>query len=163
MNRRTTQKPKDDRFERLALDQDGRTLICRFTDGRWYELPATKLAADHKHAKITRWRLRDRGLTAEIEFSDGAKTDFAPDFVLHHCEPAFEYFASKVKPSKIGKRVRRRRTERGLTLADLERKTGIHVSNLSRLEACRHNPSWDTLERVAAALGLPVVRLIGED
>ncbi|MBI4218826.1 MAG: helix-turn-helix transcriptional regulator, partial [Chloroflexi bacterium] len=37
---------------------------------------------------------------------------------------------------------------------------GMHRPNLSRLEAGRHEPSLDILEKVANALGVPVADLV---
>ena len=104
----------------------------------------------------------DGGLAAEVKFDDGRKTDFAPDFVLHHCEPAYEYHVSRVKPSRIGARVRRLRKARGLSLAAMAKRSGIRVPNICRIESCKHEPEWGTLERLARGLGVPVLRLFAE-
>ena len=48
------------------------------------------------------------------------------------------------------------RTKAGLTQEDLARKLGTNKSNISRLERGRGNPSWETLNRYAAACGFRV-------
>jgi transcriptional regulator with XRE-family HTH domain len=55
----------------------------------------------------------------------------------------------------LGRTLRDARIKRGLSLRDLERVTGIAVSQLSRMElGTRKNPSFATIARVAAALGV---------
>ncbi len=62
---------------------------------------------------------------------------------------------SKPDPA-LAATVRRLREGRGLTREDLAFEAGIAVGSLARLELGNGSPSWDTLGRVAAALGLPV-------
>jgi transcriptional regulator with XRE-family HTH domain len=47
-----------------------------------------------------------------------------------------------------------------MTQAQLARAAGILRPNLSRIESGKHRPSVETLEKIAAALKLPVVDLI---
>ncbi len=48
----------------------------------------------------------------------------------------------------------RARKERGLTQEELAARTGLHRSNISRLERGNYNPSIDLLSRVAQGLGM---------
>ena len=52
------------------------------------------------------------------------------------------------------------REAKGLTQAQLARAAGILRANLSRIEAGKHRPTLETLEKLAAALKVPVVDLI---
>jgi transcriptional regulator with XRE-family HTH domain len=54
----------------------------------------------------------------------------------------------------IGAQIRSLRTERGMTLAELARRTGISASNLSLIERDLTDPRWSTVERIFDALGL---------
>ena len=54
----------------------------------------------------------------------------------------------------IGAQIRSLRTERGMTLAELARRTGISASNLSLIERDLTDPRWSTVERIFGALGL---------
>lgn len=58
----------------------------------------------------------------------------------------------------IVRQLREAREEAGITLADLEQRTGIRKSVLSRLENSRApNPTLATLQRYAEALGRRIV------
>jgi transcriptional regulator with XRE-family HTH domain len=58
--------------------------------------------------------------------------------------------------------VRRLREGQGITREALALEAGITTGSLARLELGYGSPSWDTLGRIAAALGLSVSRLAGE-
>ncbi len=55
-------------------------------------------------------------------------------------------------------KIRRERERQGLSLSDLERRTGIKGANLSKLETGKQfNPTIATMETLASALGMRVV------
>lgn len=56
----------------------------------------------------------------------------------------------------VGGRVRRRRAERGLTLARVAELTGLNIGYLSQIENDKASPSLETLAAVAAALDVPI-------
>lgn len=56
--------------------------------------------------------------------------------------------------------IRRRREERNTTQEQLAFDAGITSSSLSRIERGRSNPSWTTVRRLAAALGLSLSELV---
>ncbi|MGB7726258.1 MAG: helix-turn-helix transcriptional regulator, partial [Dehalococcoidales bacterium] len=59
-----------------------------------------------------------------------------------------------------GERVRELREAKGLSISDLAIKAGMKRPNLSRLEHGRHQPSLETLERIAESLGISVAQLV---
>lgn len=65
----------------------------------------------------------------------------------------------------IGQRIRQLREQKGLSQGDIEKASGLLRCYISRLEHGHTVPSLDTLERIAAALDLPLYRLFyaGED
>jgi transcriptional regulator with XRE-family HTH domain len=87
---------------------------------------------------------------------------------LYHCEPEYEYYRGKLDPDAdkslklIGERVRELREAKGLSISDLAIKAGMKRPNLSRLEHGRHQPSLETLERIAESLGISVARLVAK-
>lgn len=61
----------------------------------------------------------------------------------------------------LGKRVRRRRTERGLSLRALAASSGLAASHISAIERSLTRPSVATVGKLAEALGTTFLALIG--
>lgn len=59
----------------------------------------------------------------------------------------------------IGARIRQLREQKGLSQGDIERMTGLLRCYTSRVENGHTVPSLETLERFAAALGIPLYEL----
>lgn len=56
----------------------------------------------------------------------------------------------------VGSRIRRRRQERGLTLARVAELSGLNVGYLSQVENDKASPSLETLAALAEALDVPI-------
>jgi transcriptional regulator with XRE-family HTH domain len=65
-----------------------------------------------------------------------------------------------VVPKPFGARARARRLAVGRSALETAAAAGMAPSNYARMEAGRHRPRLDTLERVAAALGTSVHDLL---
>jgi len=63
----------------------------------------------------------------------------------------------------LGKRIRQLREERKLSQEAIEKQTGLLRSYISRVENGYTVPSLETLERLAAALEVPLYQLFHED
>jgi transcriptional regulator with XRE-family HTH domain len=63
------------------------------------------------------------------------------------------------KDMAIGARIRQLREQKGLSQGDIERLTGLLRCYTSRVENGHTVPSLETLERFAAALGIPLYEL----
>jgi transcriptional regulator with XRE-family HTH domain len=63
----------------------------------------------------------------------------------------------------IGQRLREIRESKSLTLADLEKRSGLLRGYISRVERGRTSPLVNTLEKLARALGVPLYVLFRED
>jgi len=59
-----------------------------------------------------------------------------------------------------GAQIQRRRRQRGMSQAELARRTGLSKATLSQLEAGAGNPTIDTLDAVAVALAVPLNDLL---
>jgi transcriptional regulator with XRE-family HTH domain len=59
-----------------------------------------------------------------------------------------------------GGTIRVLRLAKGKTQAALAEKAGIHRITLLQIELGRSKPDFDTLERLAKALGVPMARLV---
>lgn len=62
----------------------------------------------------------------------------------------------------MGQRLRRRRKELGLTLAQLSQRADTGISTIHTIERGRTAPRLDTLLRLSAALDMPIADIIGE-
>jgi transcriptional regulator with XRE-family HTH domain len=60
----------------------------------------------------------------------------------------------------LGKRVRRTRQEKGLTLKQIEAKVGISATHISEIERGNTSPTIGALNKIAEALGVPSSYLI---
>ncbi|MFE3761314.1 helix-turn-helix domain-containing protein [Streptomyces sp. NPDC059104] len=58
--------------------------------------------------------------------------------------------------AEVGARVRALRTERGMSLSELARRSGVGKGTLSELEGGRRNPTLETLYALTTALELPL-------
>ncbi len=59
-----------------------------------------------------------------------------------------------VEKRGVGARLRREREARVWTQADLEKRSGVKIVTISRIESGRSEPQFGTLRKLAAALGL---------
>lgn len=64
-----------------------------------------------------------------------------------------------IAPMKIGQVIRKMRTEQNATLEEIALAAETNASNLSRIERGTQGYSPETLERIAAALGVTVSEL----
>jgi transcriptional regulator with XRE-family HTH domain len=68
--------------------------------------------------------------------------------------------AGGVEPqSGLGRAVRRLREEAKLGQQALAERSGISASWLAQIETGRHNPTWGTMRRIAAGLGVSMKKL----
>jgi len=65
-----------------------------------------------------------------------------------------------INTSELGRTVHRCREERGLSLRDLARETGISASTLSRIENGAGKPDADNIARLARWLEVPLERIM---
>jgi len=70
---------------------------------------------------------------------------------------------SKIDPDSFGMRLRGYRTERSMSLEELEHRTSVSKGYLSQLErGQRSNPGIDVVQKLAKGLDLNLSELIGE-
>lgn len=104
---------------------------------------------DIKRLRRIRDLVQGDGLNAagvrRVLAEDGLKLDAAP------------------RRSNIGSRIRQLRLRRGESLRDLALKTGLSPSYISAIERSLSNPSVASLQKLAAALGTNMVKMLGHD
>lgn len=101
------------------------------------------------------------GNTANVEESQAAVAAFAE--ILEQRRGKVESFMVEDEPITldswiefVSKRIHTAREDAGLTQGELEDKTGLPQSHISRLENGVHSPSSSTLEKIANATGKPL-------
>jgi transcriptional regulator with XRE-family HTH domain len=80
---------------------------------------------------------------------------------VDHNAPVGKAPAIAAALADVGPRLKRLRTQRGVTLAALSEATGISKSTLSRLEAGQRRPSLELLLPIAQAHRVPLDELVG--
>lgn len=69
---------------------------------------------------------------------------------------------TELDTAALGLRLRRRREELGLTLAQLSKRSDTGASTIHIIEHGRAAPRLDTLLRLSAALDMPISRILEE-
>ena len=137
--------------------------LVTFDSGKEYSLPRSALEPDDR-TEIAAVRVDAKRFFFRVLQASGNNYEVPWDRVLYEAEPSYPHYrgnrAQPRKSSAPGNRLRQLRKARGLTQAQLARATGILRPNLSRIEAGKHRPTLETLEKLAAALKVPVVELI---
>ena len=54
----------------------------------------------------------------------------------------------------LGRNLRRARLQRGMTQEEVGQQSGVHPTEVSRIEAGKHDPRVSTVERLAKAVGV---------
>jgi DNA-binding XRE family transcriptional regulator len=151
------------RFEYLSVSPRGGELIAVLGDGTTLLL-ARPLSAEDDGSEIQAIVLAANAGSATIELSAGKRA------LLSAAELATKGNGVEPLPAslgdvdgvRLGQRLRALRLAEGLTQAELARRTGIHRPNIARVEAGRHTPSLETLARLAAAIGVPIKRVLSD-
>ncbi|MBL7789853.1 MAG: helix-turn-helix transcriptional regulator [Chitinophagales bacterium] len=63
----------------------------------------------------------------------------------------------------LGQKIKRLRTEKGISQISFSEMIGIENSNLSRIESGRTNPTYTTLNKIATALEISLSDLVSVD
>lgn len=71
--------------------------------------------------------------------------------------------AQETGTPEVGRRIRRLREERNISLSELARRANIGKATLSGLENGTRNPTLETLWAVTAQLGVPLALVLGTD
>ena len=83
---------------------------------------------------------------------------------MHTALPSEQTTVSPVpEPINIGVTIRGFRLQKGLSQGDIEKRTGLLRCYLSRVENGHTVPSLETLQKIAAALDLPLSHFFSED
>lgn len=137
--------------------------MVTFESGKEYSFPRALLECDDGTELRTVKTDRRRSFFRVTQAS-GNRYEVPWDRVLYEADPTYAYRRRQaVKPAtslNLGRKIRKLRIAGRMTQAELARAAGMMRPNVTRIEAGSHRPTLETLEKIAAALGIPVVDLI---
>src|SRR5262245_49751618 len=134
--------------------------IVTFDSGKEYSFTRSSVEADDG-SEVVDIEVDRRRFFFRVRQASGNRYEIPWDRVLYEAEPSYRYFRGhRTRTSHDGSTIRRLREARGLTQEQLAGAVGMMRSNISRIEAAKHRPTLETLERIAKALKVPVADLI---
>jgi DNA-binding XRE family transcriptional regulator len=137
--------------------------VVTFDSGKEYSFPRPSLEVDDGSGVVSVQLDRRRFFFRVIQ-SSGNRYEVPWDRVLHEAEPAYRHFRGRMRTSKtnhnIGATIRKLREAKGITQDQLAGAVGMMRNNLSRMEAAKHQPTLETMEKIAKALNVSVVDLL---
>lgn len=149
------------RAARFLVGED--RFIVTFDSGKEYSFPRSSLEVDDGSELVNIQLDRRRFFFRVIQVS-GNRYEIPWDRVLHEAEPSYPYFRGRKGRTKtthaVGARIRKLREAKGVTQEELAGAVGMMRSNISRIEAAKHRPTLETMEKIAKALKVSVADLI---
>ena len=149
------------RDARFSVGED--RFVVTFESGKEYSFPRSSLEVDDGsdllNVQVDRGRFFFR-----VTQASGNHYEVPWDRVLHEAEPSYPYFRGRTNRTQtahqVGAKIRKLRAARGVTQTELATAVGMMRSNISRIEAAKHRPTLETLERIAKALKVSVAELL---
>jgi DNA-binding XRE family transcriptional regulator len=147
------------RDARFLVSED--RFIVTFDSGKEYCFPRSSVEVDDGSEVISIQVDRGR-FFFRVRQASGNRYEIPWDRVLHEAEPSYRYFRSRRTKTthEVGATIRRLRETKGMTQEELADAVGMMRNNISRIEAAKHRPTLETLERIAKALKVSVADLI---
>jgi DNA-binding XRE family transcriptional regulator len=150
------------RDARYSVAED--CFIVTFESGKEYRFPRSSLEADDGTSVVS-VHVERRRFYFRVTQASGNHYEVPWDRVYHEAEPAYGYFRGNtagraMTTHNIGAAIRKLREAKGLTQDQLATSVGVMRSNISRIEAAKHRPTLETLEKIAKALRVSVADLV---
>jgi DNA-binding XRE family transcriptional regulator len=149
------------RDARFLVGED--RFIVTFDSGKEYSFPRSSLEVDDGSELVNIQIDRSRFFFRVTQVS-GNRYEIPWDRVLHEAEPSYPYFRGRTGRTKttheVGATIRKLREAKGVTQEGLAAAVGMMRSNISRIEAAKHRPTLETMERIAKALKVSLADLI---
>lgn len=152
------QKIRDARY---SVGED--RFIVTFDSGKEYSFPRSSLEIDDGTGVVS-VQIERRRFFFRVTQASGNRYEIPWDRVLHEAEPAYHQFRGLMGGSRtthnVGATIRKLREAKGLTQDQLATAVGMMRSNISRIEAAKHRPTLETVEKIAKALKVSLVELV---
>lgn len=149
-----------------TFDPENRVFHLVYADLSSESLALSELP-DVGQQEVVAWEIDPFSRGVEVLLDDGTLTSFSAEFPRYlHDEDYRRRVDARRGPAgqdlgqRIAQRVRTQREERGWSVAELARRADMAAPNLHRVESGKHVPSMQTVARLAAALGVPMERLL---
>lgn len=161
----TTRVPEwPQRLVMTDFNPETRILTCGFEGGFVAPVAVERIGVD-PGSKILIATPDEFGSGILFALEDGTIVDCGADLVLHSAATATENDANPAVDTedlaqRIARRLRAYRERHDLTQRVMSKRLDMAPSNYHRLEAGRHQPTAETLLRVAEAMGIPLGRLV---
>ena len=149
------------RDARYSVGED--RFIVTFDSGKEYSFPRSSLEVDDGSC-VVNVQVERRRFFFRVTQGSGNRYEVPWDRVLHEAEPSYAQFRGHTSQAKtthnVGATIRRLREAKGLTQDQLAMAVGMMRSNISRIEAAKHRPTLETMEKIAQALKISLVDLV---
>jgi DNA-binding XRE family transcriptional regulator len=147
------------RDARFLVGED--RFIVTFDSGKEYSFPRSSVEVDDGSELVNIQVDRER-FFFRVRQASGNRYEIPWDRVLHEAEPSYRYFRGRRTGTshEVGSTIRKLRGTKRMTQEELADAVGMMRSNISRIEAAKHRPTLETLERIAKALKVRVADLI---
>ena len=161
--------------ERLSAPEFGRKIrdarylvgedrfIVTFDSGKEYSFPRSSLEVDDG-SELINIQVDRRRFFFRVRQASGNRYEVPWDRVLHEAEPSYRYFRGRRDRTRttgeVASTIRKLRDAKGITQDQLAGAVGMMRNNISRIEAAKHRPTLETLERIAKALKVSVADLV---
>jgi DNA-binding XRE family transcriptional regulator len=151
------------RDARYAVGAD--RFMVTFDNGKEHSLPRAALAVDDS-SELVSVQVDRRRLIFHVTQASGNRYTVPSERVLRGAEPGQPGVGAHKGPynatRQVGARIRALREAKGLTQEKFARSVKMMRSNISRIEAGKHHPTLDTIERIAKALKVSLVELFAQ-
>jgi DNA-binding XRE family transcriptional regulator len=149
------------RDARFLVGED--RFIVTFDSGKEYSFPRSSLEVDDG-SDLVNLQVDRRRFFFRVTQVSGNHYEIPWDRVLREAEPSYSYFRGRLnrtrKTHDVGAAIRKLREAKGITQKELAGAVGMMRNNISRIEAAKHRPTLETVERIAKALKVAVADLI---
>jgi len=150
----------------IRYSDSDRSLWIEFADGLRHCLTWSSLRLDDVKPALRPETVRvgEHPDTIEITKTDGEVFELdsaAVRSIIDQKHRRTTYATAEAAALTLGERLRAFRESKGSSQSDLAARSGLTQEMISNLERGKHQPRFDTIEKYAKGLGVPVTDLLG--
>jgi DNA-binding XRE family transcriptional regulator len=156
------------RIEEVHYLENMKSFVIHMENDDTYILKVSDLS-EADSSTVDKWDLDENHRSFRVVQKSGNWFDVPWDDVSYHCEPRYAYYKGKNSTTtdqdsvqRIWQKIRQLRTAKGYSIQVLALKARMKRPNLSRLENGKHQPSLETLEHLAEALGVSLAEILAK-